>query len=148
MNEKMDRPKERLIRRKLRVIPRLSEIDMVGVVYNVNHFKWFDEARFAIISEIISLDEIVETGLTFMIAENHCQYKNYAIYGEPLIIYTTHRIQPHYQGRFDFEHSIIHEKKKIEIASGSSSMVVVNHKTKQLIKELPDFMWQRYLNIV
>ncbi len=143
----MDNAKGRLIKRKLSIIPRLCDIDMVGVVYNVNHFKWFDEGRFAIISEMISLDEIVETGMTFMIAENHCKYENYATYGEPLILYTTHRVQSAYQGRFDFTHSIIHEKKKTEIASGSSSMVVVNYKTRQLLKELPDFMWQRYLKM-
>lgn len=143
----MDSVKGRLIKRKLLITPQLCDIDMVGVVYNVTHFKWFDEGRFSIISEMITLDEIIASGMTFMIAENHCKYKNYAIYAEPLVLYTTHRIQPAYQGRFDFTHTIMHAKKKIEIASGSSSMVVVNYKTKQLLKELPAFMWERYQKI-
>ncbi len=137
----------RLIKRKFSIKPRLYDLDLQGVVYNVNYFKWFDEARLQIILEMISFQEIFDTGITFMIAESHCEYKNYASYGEGLIIDTTHRIQPVYQGRLDFAHSVMHEKKKIEIASGSASMIVVNYKTKQLIKELPEFVWNRYLNL-
>lgn len=143
----INNPEGRLIKRKTKIIPKLYELDMQGVVYNGHYFKWFDQARFDIILEMISIEEILETGLTFMIAENHCEYKNYVSYGEPLVLYTSHRIQPVYQGRITFDHCIIHEKKKIEIASGYSSLVVVNQKTKQLIKEMPDFIWQRYLNL-
>lgn len=143
----MDTAKGRLIKRKMRIQPQTCDLDMVGVVYNVHYFKWFDEARFRIMLEMITLDEIVETGMTFMIAENHCEYKNYITYGEPLVLYTTHRIFPVYQGRFDFTHTIMHEKKKVEIASGSSSVIIVNHKTKQLVKNIPDFIWNRYVNL-
>ena len=143
----MNKPQARLIKRKFEIIPRLYDLDLQCVVYNVNYFKWFDEARLQIILEMISFEEIIQTGISFMIAENHCQYKNYASYGEKLIISTTHRIQPVYQGRLEFFHSVIHEKKKIEIASGSASMIVVNHQTKQLIKEMPEFIWNRYINL-
>jgi len=143
----MHQSEGRLIKRKTRITPKLYELDMQGVVYNGHYFKWFDQARFEIILEMISVPEILETGLTFMIAENHCEYKNYVSYGEPLILYTSHRIQPVYQGRLLFEHTIIHEKKKTEIANGYSSLVVVNQKTKQLIKDMPDFIWQRYINL-
>lgn len=143
----MDSSEGRLIRRKTRIVPKLYELDMQGVVYNGHYFKWFDQARFEIILEMISLQEIIDTGLTFMIAENHCEYKNYVSYGEPLVLFTTHRIQPVYQGRITFDHSIMHEKKKTEIACGYSSLVVVNQKTKQLIKEMPEFIWRRYINL-
>ena len=143
----MHQSEGRLIKRKTRITPKLYELDMQGVVYNGHYFKWFDQARFEIILEMISVPEILETGLTFMIAENHCEYKNYVSYGEPLILYTSHRIQPVYQGRLLFEHTIIHEKKKTEIANGYSNLVVVNQKTKQLIKEMPDFIWQRYIKL-
>ena len=143
----MNNTKGILIKRKMYIQPQTYDLDMVGVVFNAHYFKWFDEARFRIMLEIITLDEIMNTGLTFMIAENHCEYKNYITYGEPLVLYTTHRICSTYQGRFDFTHCIMHEKKKIEIASGSSSVLVVNHKTKQLVKELPEFIWSRYINL-
>lgn len=143
----MDELKGRLIRRKMHIEPQTCDLDMVGVVYNVHYFKWFDEARFRIMLELITLDEIVETGMTFMIAENHCEYKNYITYGDSLTLYTTHRLCPEYRGRFDFTHCIMHEKKKIEIAYGSSTVIVVNHKTKELIKELPSFIWSRYINL-
>jgi len=143
----MNNAKGRLIKRKMYLQPQTWDLDMVGVVFNAHYFKWFDEARFRIMLEIITLDEIMNTGLTFMIAENHCEYKNYITYGEPLVLYTTHRICATYQGRFDFTHCIMHEKKKIEIASGSSSVLVVNHKTKQLVKELPELIWNRYINL-
>ena len=143
----MNSAEGRIIKRKMSVVPKLYDLDMQAVVYNANYFKWFDQARFELISEIISIDEILETGLTFMIAENQCTYKNYASYGDPLLLFTSHRIQPVYQGRLVFEHSIVHDKKKVEIASGYSSMVVVNQKTKQLVKELPDFIWERYKNL-
>jgi YbgC/YbaW family acyl-CoA thioester hydrolase len=137
----------RLIKRKTSITPKLYELDMQGVVYNGHYFKWFDQARFEIIMEIISIEEILETGLTFMIAENHCEYKNYVSYGDPLVMYTSHRVQPVYQGRLVFHHSIIHEKKKIEIVNGYSSLIVVNQKTKQLIREIPDSIWKKYLNL-
>ena len=143
----MSNSQGRLIKRKLKITPKLYELDMQAVVYNVHYFKWFDQARFEIILEMISVPEIIETGITFMIAENHCEYKNYASYGEPLILETTHRIQEVYQGRLVFNHSLMHEKKKTEIASAYSALVVVNQKTKQLIKEMPDFIWQRYINL-
>ena len=143
----MSDPEGRLIKRRTRITPKLYELDMQGVVYNGHYFKWFDQARFEIIMEMISIDEILETGLTFMIAENHCEYKNYVSYGDPLIMTTSHRIQPVYQGRLVFHHSIIHEKTKAEIVNGYSNLIVVNQKTKQLIKEIPDFIWQRYLNL-
>jgi YbgC/YbaW family acyl-CoA thioester hydrolase len=143
----MSESEGRLIKRKTYITPKLYELDMQGVVYNGNYFKWFDQARFDIILEMISIDEILETGLTFMIAENHCEYKNYVSYGDPLIMYTSHRIHPAYQGRLLFHHSIIHEKKKTEIVNGYSSLIVVNQKTKQLIREIPEFIWERYLNL-
>lgn len=143
----MDSPEGRLIKRKSRITPKLYELDMQGVVYNGHYFKWFDQARFEIILEMISVDEILKTGLTFMISENRCEYKNYVTYGEPLILHTSHRIQPVYQGKLIFHHSIMHEKKKIEIANGYSSLVVINQNTKQLIKEMPEFIWKRYLGL-
>ena len=143
----MNSARTRLIKRKFHITPRLYDLDLQAVVYNVNYFKWFDEARLQIVLEITSFDEMMDTGISFMIAENHCEYKNYASYGENLVITTTHRINPVYQGRIFFEHSVMHEKKKIEIAIGSSSMIVVNHKTKQLIKELPDSVWEKYINL-
>lgn len=143
----MENSKGRLITRKMQIQPQTCDLDMVGVVYNVHYFKWFDEARFRVMLETITVDEILETGLIFMIAENHCEYKNYITYGEPLILYTSHRIMPHYQGRFDFTHCLMHEKKKIEIAIGSSSVIMINHKTKQLVREIPDFIWNRYINL-
>lgn len=139
-----NKPKGRLIKRKMEIKPQTSDLDMVGIVYNVHYFNWFDEARFRIMLEMITLDEIFETGMTFMIADNHCEYKNYITYGDSLVLYTTHRITDAYQGRFSFQHCIIHQKKKIEIASGSSSVIVVNHKTKQLVRNIPDYIWNRY----
>jgi YbgC/YbaW family acyl-CoA thioester hydrolase len=143
----MDNTKGRLITRKMYIQPQTCDLDMVGVVYNVHYFKWFDEARFRVMLETISVDEIIETGLVFMIAENHCEYKNFITYGEPLVLYTSHRVCSTYQGRFDFTHCLMHEKKKIEIASGSSSVIMINHKTKKLLHEIPDFIWNRYINL-
>jgi len=143
----MDKTQSRLIKRKFHITPRLYDLDLQAVVYNVNYLKWFDEARLQIVLEMISFDEIVATGISFMIAESQIKYINYANYGDSLVIITSHRVQPVYQGRLDFEHSVVHETKKTEIASGKSSMIVVNHQTKQLVKELPDFIWERYLNL-
>ena len=59
----------KLIKRKMKITPKLYEMDMQGVVYNGRYFQWFDQARFEIILELISIPEILETGLTFMIAK-------------------------------------------------------------------------------
>ena len=61
----MNNPQARLIKRKFEIIPRLYDLDLQCVVYNVNYFTWFDEARLQIILEMISFDEIMETGYDY-----------------------------------------------------------------------------------
>jgi hypothetical protein len=43
-----------------------------------------------------------------------------------------------------FEHSLVHEKKKIELAHGRGILVAIDIRTNKLLTELPDEIFKRY----
>ncbi|MBD3394738.1 MAG: hypothetical protein GF418_03845 [Chitinivibrionales bacterium] len=137
----------RTIKRKLRIEPTLHQVDMLGVVHNAEYIRWFDEGRFQLVCEVVSIQEAIDAGVALMVVENHCAYKKFVRLGDALVLYTTHVIKPAYEGRFVFEHSLVHEKTKIEMARGNSALVAVEYRTHQLLRELPPFIWERYCRL-
>ena len=53
-----------------------------------------------------------------LVVENLCHYRKPVKFGMPLQLYTTHRIEPVYQGRLVFKHYLLHEKLRTEMAWG------------------------------
>ena len=68
---------------------RYIEIDQMGVVNNVNYFRWLEEGRVELLRKMgIPLIEI-EKGDTFlMIVETHCNYLAPARYDELVLLET------------------------------------------------------------
>jgi hypothetical protein len=62
----------------------------------------------------------------------------------PLLLYTTHRVQPAYEGRLVFSHYLIHEKHRAAMAFGQTAVTMSNRQTRKLVKEWPDEIWRRY----
>ena len=60
-------------RQEIRV--RYIEIDQMGVVNNVNYFKWLEEGRVELLRDLgVPLIDIEKGGNFLMIVETHCNY--------------------------------------------------------------------------
>ena len=45
-----------------------------GVVHNAEYFRWFEEGRLQIMTDIISIDCVSQHGYAFPVIENTCRY--------------------------------------------------------------------------
>ncbi len=134
----------RLIKRKLTITPLFSQVDMMGVVHNVEYFHWFEQGRFQILLDVLPMTEAIRLGIGMPVVENHCSYKVPARFGDNLTLITTHRIVDAYEGRLRFEHSLVHPKTRTEIACGYGVSTLLDMTTMQLVKEWPADVWARY----
>lgn len=140
----MSAPSAHLLKRKLAISPHFHQTDMMGVIHNSAYLLWFEEGRLQIMFEILPFEEAVKLGLTMPVVENYCQYLKPVQFGDPLILFTTHQVQQPYEGRLVFEHSLVHEKFKTEMASGRTVATLVDARNHQLIKQWPEHLWRRY----
>ena len=134
----------RLIKRKLAIQPAFHETDMMGVIHNANYFRWFEQGRLQIMFEVLPLEEALKLGLFMPVVENICHYRKPVKFGMPLLLYTSHNLQPAYEGRLVFSHYLIHEKQRTAMAFGQTVMTFVAAATNKLIKEWPPGLWERY----
>ncbi len=69
---------------------RYIEIDQMGVVNNVNYFKWLEEGRVEFLRDLgMPLIEIEKGGTILMMAETKCNYLSPARYDEELVLETS-----------------------------------------------------------
>ena len=134
----------RLIRRKLAVRPQFYQVDIMGVVHNVQYFYWFEEGRLQIATEILPLNEAIQLRVSMPVTANQCSYRHSVRYGDELMLHTTHRIQPSYEGRLEFQHSLVNVATKVEVASGTCAMTLFDMNRNQLVRDWPPHLWQRY----
>jgi acyl-CoA thioester hydrolase len=134
----------RLIKRKFSIQPAFHETDMMGMVHNAVYFLWFEQGRLQIMLEVLPFEEALKLGVFLPVVENVCHYRKPVKFGQPLLLYTTHRIQPVYESRLVFSHYLIHEKQRTAMAFGQTVMTLVDARTNRLIKEWPEEIWRRY----
>jgi len=139
-----DHRKNRRLKRKLRVTPAFRQIDMMGVVHNAQYFLWFEEGRLQVMLEVLSLEEAMDRMIAMPVIENHCLYHRPVRYDDPLVLHTTHQVQAVYEGRLVFEHSLVHEKTKQEMASGRTVATITDLRTGRLARDWPADIWKRY----
>jgi acyl-CoA thioester hydrolase len=137
----------RLIKRKMEIRPLFHQADMMGVIHNVEYFRWFEEGRLQIMFEILPMAEALDLGVGMPVVENYCCYKTPARFGDVLTLYTTHRVAAPYEGRLRFDHSLVNNKNKAEIACGYAVATLVDMSTMQLIKQWTAKLWERYQSL-
>ena len=137
--------RHRPIRRRLNVTPAFHQVDMMGVVHNVQYFYWFEQGRLQIMEELLSLDAAVKLGVAMPVVENQCFYRKPVRYGDPLVLITEHECLPAWEGRLVFTHSLVHRKLKTEMAYGRTTATLVDTATGHLVKQWSEDLWQRYL---
>jgi acyl-CoA thioester hydrolase len=117
---------------------------MMGVIHNSNYFLWFERGRLEIMLEVLPVEEAMKLGVFMPVVENICHYRKPVKFGMPLLLFTTHNIQPNYEGRLVFSHYLIHEKLRTAMAFGQTAMTLVDAATNKLVKEWPAEIWRRY----
>lgn len=137
----------RRVRRKLPIRPLFHQIDMLGVVHNAVYFLWFDEGRLAFALDILPLAEAFRLGVALVVVENHCTYLAPVRFGDELILCTEHRVADAYSARFEFNHSLVNLRTRCEVATGTSAMAAVDAQTRQVLRALPDPIWERYTRL-
>ena len=101
---------------------------MMGVIHNSNYFLWFEQGRLQIIFEVLPVEEAMKFGLFMPVVENICHYRKPVKFGMPLLLYTTHNIQPAYEGRLVFSHYLIHEKLRTAMAFGQTAVTMLTRR--------------------
>jgi len=134
----------RLIKRRMPLTPAFHETDMMGVIHNSVFFLWFEQGRLQIMLEVIPMEEALTLGVAMPVVENHCHYRKPVKFGAPLLLFTTHHVQPAYEGRLVFSHYLIQEKHRTAMAWGQTVTTLVDARTSRLVKDWPADLWQRY----
>jgi acyl-CoA thioester hydrolase len=117
---------------------------MMGVIHNSVYFLWFEQGRLQILQEVLPVEEALGLGVAMPVVENVCHYRKPAKFGQPLLLYTTHHVQPVYEGRLAFHHYLIHEKRRTALAWGRTVITLVRLADGQLVKAWPEHVWRRY----
>ncbi|MBA3045269.1 MAG: acyl-CoA thioesterase [Candidatus Thermoplasmatota archaeon] len=93
---------------------RYIEIDQMGVVNNVNYFRWLEEGRVELLRDLgMPLIDIERSGTILMIAETLCNYLSPARYDELLILETWISHVGNKSIRFDYRVSRKEDEKVI-----------------------------------
>lgn len=137
----------RVIRRRLDLAPAFYQVDMMGVVHNVQYFYWFEQGRLQIMEELMPLEAAAQLGVAMPVVENQCHYRLPVRYGDPLVLLTEHQCLSAWEGRLVFTHSLVHRKLKTEMACGRTTATLIETAAGRLVKHWPPDLWRRYLSL-
>lgn len=146
MNEQPRRG--RRIVRKLIIEPEFHQVDIMGLVHNAAYFYWFEKGRLEILWDILPFEEAVRLRLGLPVVRHICNYRNAARFGDRLVLTTSHELLPRYEGRLVFQHSLMHETRKTEIAEAETTLTIMDMQALQLVREFPADVWTRYQKLV
>lgn len=108
---------------------RYIEIDQMGVVNNVNYFRWLEEGRVELLRDLgMPLIDIEKSGTILMIVETHCNYKAPARYDELLILETWISHVGTKSIRYDYR--ILRKDGEVEIATAHTVHVTTDKQGK------------------
>ena len=120
-------------RQEIRV--RYIEIDQMGVVNNVNYFKWLEEGRVELLRDLGKpLIEIEKDDTFLMIVETQCNYLAPARYDECLFMETKITDVGNKSLRFDYQ--VIRQDRSEVVAKAHSVHVCCDRTGKS--KPIPD----------
>jgi acyl-CoA thioester hydrolase len=133
--------------RRLDVEVEFHQVDMMQVVHNSEYFRWFEKGRLALLEEVLPMSWLVERRIGAPVVLNHCEYRWPAVYGDALAVTTRHRLLERYEGRLEFEHSIVRHRGKLELAGGRTAIALVDLDRRRLVRELPPSIWEQYRSL-
>jgi acyl-CoA thioester hydrolase len=114
---------------RVEVRVRYIEIDQMGVVNNVNYFRWLEEGRVELLRDMgMPLIDIERSGTILMIAETQCNYLSPARYDELLILETWISHVGNKSIRYDYR--VLRKEDRKEIATAHTVHVTTDKKGK------------------
>jgi acyl-CoA thioester hydrolase len=137
----------RRIKRRISIRPDFHETDMMGVVHNAVYLQWFERGRLEIMEEVLPFQQALDLGIMTPVVENLCHYRRPVRFGDALVLYTTHELQLHYEGRLLFNHYLVRERGKTATAHGHTVLTLVQSPDYDLIKDWPEDVWNRYQSL-
>ena len=112
-------------REEIRV--RYIEIDQMGVVNNVNYFRWLEQGRVELLRNMgVPLIQIEKDETFLMIVETHCNYLAPARYDELILLETWISHVGNKSLRFDYQ---IIRKDRSQVIAKAHSVHVCTDKT-------------------
>lgn len=133
-----------VITRRLDVEVEFHQVDMMQVVHNSRFLLWFEKGRLALLEEVLPMSWLIERRIGAPVVLNHCEYRWPAVWGDVLAVTTRHRLLERYEGRIEFEHSVVRRRGKLELACGRTAIALVDLDRRKLLRELPPDVWERY----
>jgi acyl-CoA thioester hydrolase len=118
-------------RSELRLQPRYSETDAMGVVYYANYLVYFEVARTTALADLgHPYWEMEKGGVLIPVLRAHCEYLRPARYGDSLIVRTDRARLGRARIRFDYE--IRREGEDAVLATGFTEHAFVSPAGKPL----------------
>lgn len=137
----------RRITRKLEITPTFRDFDMMGVVHNSVYLDWFERGRFQVINDIMPYTEMAKYGVVPAVRESKYIYEQAVRTPEKLVVITRHKIDETYTGRLEFTHELINAETKKTHAICECLCVLINLQTGDLVRNPPDEIRKRYLEL-
>jgi acyl-CoA thioester hydrolase len=120
---------------------KFHEVDMMNIVNNAVYLNYFEDARIKYLQDLrtkYQLNDIMENGVSFIMAHNEVDYLLPAMFDDELHIYT--KIEWVKNTSFSFRHIIINSKSNLTIAVGGGIFVQITLSTKEPQKLSNEFI--------
>ena len=137
----------RIIIRKLEIIPTFRDFDMMGVVHNSVYLDWFERGRFQVMNDIMPFSDMMKLGVAVAVRQCNYTFEQAVRNDEKLVVITRHKIDETYTGRLEFTHELINEQTKTTHAFCECICVLINSQTGELVRNPPDEIRKRYLQL-
>ena len=115
----------------LKIKVRFSEVDMLGVVNNVEYLRYFEHARLEYMrdSGLMPENGLFSDGKLYFVVRNEINYYDFSRFDDEIIVYS--RISFLKSSSYGFEHIIENAITGKLIADGIGVMVHVDPKTRR-----------------
>ncbi|HAX61666.1 MAG TPA: acyl-CoA thioesterase [Elusimicrobia bacterium] len=106
-----------------------QDTDCGGLVYYANYLTYFERARTEwFLEKDISVKQLAEQGILFVVAHAELDYKSPARYGETIIIQT--QLESAAGTRLELSYRIEEKETKRMLVTGKTTLVCVNSNLK------------------
>jgi acyl-CoA thioesterase FadM len=96
---------------------------------------------------VISPEDVLSFGVALPVTKNVCNHSGFTRFGDTVVVTTRHKVYNKFQGSFVFHHSVVNKRDKREVASGESVLTAVQWPSGKLLREFPEDLWEKYLNV-
>jgi acyl-CoA thioester hydrolase len=111
---------------------KFHEVDMLGVCNNAVYFNYFEDARIDYLQTLArkySFEKFLQNESFVIMAHNEIDYINSAYLNDELTVYS--RIVKVSKSSFSFDHYILRDSDKKDIAKGRGVIVHINKNSKK-----------------